>query len=60
MVNQMKGEILKIETTIKLKKLEMTVDDLTKRIMKAKNKLAKSIMTNEEKELYEILEGNHD
>ena len=60
MVNQMKGEILKIETTIKLKKLEMTVDDLTKRIMKAKNKLAKPIMTNEEKELYEILESNHD
>lgn len=60
MVNQMKGEILKIETAIKLKKLEMTVDDLTKRIIKAKNKLAKPIMTDEEKELYGILEGNHD
>lgn len=56
----MRGEYLKIETVKKLKKLEMTVDDLTKRIIKAKNKLAKPIMTDEEKELYEMLEGNHD
>ena len=56
MVNQMKGEILKIETAMKLKRLEMKVDDLTKRIMKVKNKLAKPIMTNDEKELYDILD----
>lgn len=56
----MRGEYLKIETVKKLRKLEMKVDDLTKRIIKVKNKLAKPIMTDEEKELYEILEGNHD
>lgn len=56
MVNQMKGEILKIETAMKLKRLEMKVDDLTKRIMKAKNKLSKPIMTDDEKELYDILD----
>ena len=52
----MKGEILKIETAMKSKRLEMKVDDLTKRMMKVKNKLAKPIMTDDEKELYDILD----